>query len=142
MLGVVFGLIAAICWGTGPVVTRLSLQNLRVTSVATFNMLTGVVVLMILALVFHWGAIMALPAYIYLIFLAYGLLNNTMGVFFFTNGIRLVGPSRASIMSATQPLFAVTLAVIFLGEEFTAIKAVGTLAIVLGTMIIVTDKSS
>lgn len=142
MLGVVFGLIAAICWGTGPVVTRLSLQNLRVTSVATFNMLTGVVVLMILALVFHWGTIMALPAYIYLIFLAYGLLNNTMGVFFFTNGIRLVGPSRASIMSATQPLFAVTLAVIFLGEEFTAIKVVGTLAIVLGTMIIVTDKSS
>lgn len=142
MTGVFFGLISAICWGTGPVVTRLSLQNLRVTSVATFNMFTGVVVLTVLALAFHWDKIMALPAYIYLIFLAYGLLNNTMGVFFFTNAIRLVGPSRASIMSATQPLFAVTLAVIFLGEEFTVLKVVGTLAIVLGTMIIVTDKSS
>jgi drug/metabolite transporter (DMT)-like permease len=105
-------------------------------------MFTGVVVLTVLALAFHWDKIMALPAYIYLIFLAYGLLNNTMGVFFFTNAIRLVGPSRASIMSATQPLFAVTLAVIFLGEEFTVLKVVGTLAIVLGTMIIVTDKSS
>ena len=142
MIGVGFGLIAAICWGTGPVITRISLQDLRVTSVATLNMLTGVVVLTVLALAFHWGEIMALPSYAYLIFLAYGLLNNTMGVFFFTNGIRLVGPSRASIMTATQPLFAVTLAVIFLGEEFTILKVAGTLAIVLGTMIIVTDKSS
>lgn len=63
------------------------------------------------------------------------LVSTTLAITAFFSGLRLIGPSRASIISILEPLTSIFLSFILFGEEFSAIQAAGALFIIVAVLI-------
>jgi len=60
-------------------------------------------------------------------------LSASVGSYMLWNrGVELVGPNRAAFTNAFQPMFATTLAIMLLGEEFHIYHAIGFVAVLIG----------
>lgn len=70
-----------------------------------------------------------------LLFALAGIVQPALSVTLATEGIKRLGPTLHSGLAATNPLFAVLLAVLILGETVTWPIAIGTGAIIAGTII-------
>lgn len=69
-----------------------------------------------------------------------GIINYVMGRQFNYISIRRIGVTRASPLFSSSPLFAMILAVSFLGESVNPAIVVGTLTIVGGLYLVVTSQ--
>ena len=78
-----------------------------------------------------WGAI-----------LGTGFFANFIGIICFFAGMRIVGPSNASVVMNLEPVLTVVLAVLLLGEGFGALQGVGGAIIVCGLYILHKGESS
>ena len=72
-------------------------------------------------------------------FLLAGALGPGLSQLFFTFAVRDAGPSRTSVVAGTSPLFAVVIALVFLGEPVEAGLVVGAILIVVGGMLLVAE---
>jgi len=70
-----------------------------------------------------------------LIFAAVGLFRPAISANLALAGVRRLGPTLASTLGATTPLFGALFGVALLGEQLTAPLIIGTLAVVAGTML-------
>jgi drug/metabolite transporter (DMT)-like permease len=70
-----------------------------------------------------------------LIFAAVGVFRPVLSANLALAGVHRLGPTLASALTSTGPLFAAVFGVVLLGEALTAPIILGTLAVVLGTMI-------
>ena len=73
-------------------------------------------------------------------FLLAGLLGPGLSQVLFTVAVREAGPSRTSVVVGTAPLFAVVIAIVFLGEPLVAPLAVGALLIVAGGILLALER--
>ena len=140
LLGIVFGILAATCWGFSAVLVRFGLQHLRPTTGTWISLIPGVVLVMGLALVFNRDAFPALTVVAFLWFALSGLFNFALGRLFNTFSIQLAGVARATPLFSTAPLFATILAVLFLGESVTPWLLLGTVTIVGGIVLITSEQ--
>jgi drug/metabolite transporter (DMT)-like permease len=69
-----------------------------------------------------------------------GLLGPGLSQTLFTLGVRNAGPARASVTVGTAPLFAVAIALVFLGEPVVAGVLVGAVFIVTGGVLLVAER--
>ena len=69
-----------------------------------------------------------------------GIINYVMGRQFSYLAIKHIGVTKATPLIASEPLFAMTIAVSFLGESTNPIIVIGTLTIVLGLYLVVTSQ--
>ncbi len=69
-----------------------------------------------------------------------GLLGPGLSQTFFTLAVRDAGPARASVTVGTAPLFAVAIALVFLGEPLVAGVLAGALLIVGGGVLLVAER--
>jgi drug/metabolite transporter (DMT)-like permease len=69
-----------------------------------------------------------------------GILAPGLSQILFTLAVREAGPSRASATVGTAPLFAVTFAVVLLGEPLVAGIALGAVLIVSGALVLATES--
>jgi len=70
------------------------------------------------------------------VFALNGLIHPMLSVWFWMEAIQRAGPTVASTLTATAPLFATALAVAFLGETLNAQLGTGTLAVVAGIVVL------
>lgn len=75
-----------------------------------------------------------------LLFAIAGLVQPALSVTLATEGIKKLGPTLSAGLAATTPLFAILLAILFLGEALTGPLAVGTAAVIVGIIISTTDR--
>jgi drug/metabolite transporter (DMT)-like permease len=66
-----------------------------------------------------------------------GIVGTALGSLCYVYAVVEVGAARAAVLSATSPLMALPLAVLFLKERITARVAVGTVACVAGIALVV-----
>ncbi|MCI0887955.1 MAG: EamA family transporter, partial [Chloroflexi bacterium] len=92
------------------------------------------------ALVLHFDEIWALTAIAFGWFLLVGVLNYPLGRLLNFNSVSKIGVARATPVVGASPLFAAALAVTIGGETMTWTIFVGTLAIVGGIALIVSQK--
>lgn len=64
------------------------------------------------------------------------VLATVIPVFTFLSGLQRVGPSRAAILSALEPVFTVLLAIVVLGERLTTTQVVGAALIVVAVILL------
>ena len=140
MLGILFGILAATCWGFSAVLVRFGLQHLRPTTGTWVSLIPGVLLVMGLALVFNQDAFPELTAIAFVWFALSGLFNFALGRLFNTVSIGLAGVARATPLFSTAPLFATILAIIFLGESITPWLLLGTVTIVGGIILITSEQ--
>lgn len=68
--------------------------------------------------------------------------STIMAVFFFLWSIEIIGPTRTSILSMTEPLVTVGFAALLFSERLTFLQAVGGLGILMGAFLVVTARAA
>lgn len=137
VLAITFALLAALGFSSGLIMVRVATQWIAPATATFYGVLSGAVVIQVLAWSVHWSKVDALswPILGWLVViaaLAYPiarLLNYT--------AVSMVGASRATPMGAIQPLFALVLSTIVLGEAPTTVGALGTVAVVAGLVLVI-----
>ena len=140
MLGVALALSAAVGFGTAAVFARLGLQHMRSTTGTLVSVIVGTVIVMTLALIIHWDAVIALAGVAFLWFLLSGSINFPVGRLLNFTSVRLAGVSKSAPIVGSSPLFATALAITVGGESINAPILVGTFAIIGGMTLILTQR--
>lgn len=135
-----FAFFAACCWGTAAVLNRLGLRHMHSTTATFISMIVSFVLIFILVLIFDFDSLVTLSAVAFGWFALQGFLNFVLGRFLNMTSIGLAGASRATPIISISPLFAATLAFIFLGERPTAMIIVGTVLIISAIVLIVSQS--
>jgi len=128
-------LASGLCWGIGPVFSKLGMERGGRSERATL------IVLSIGAVIF-WGVslgssggldnIDSLPLLALLAFVASGFCGTSLAWLLWFRGINRVGASVSNVVFYSQPLFAVVFAALVLGEQLTPAIGIGVILIVGG----------
>ena len=135
-LGVLFGLSAALGFGSSAVLARLSLQHMRTSTGVLISLVVGTVITLALAFSFHTREILSLSGIAFVWFLLAGLINFPLGRLLNFTGVGMVGVSRASPIVGASPLFATIMAVTVGGETVTVTLMIGIVAIIGGLALV------
>ena len=142
LIGISLALLAAVGWASSAIFARLGLQHVRNTTGTMVSMVTGLAVVGAVALPFYGGRILLLPLVAFAWFALLGLLNFVLGRFVSYTALQLAGVARASPVISTSPLWATTIAIIFLNEAPTIFTLLGAVAIVGGLALIMSERAT
>ncbi len=140
MLGIVLAITAAFCWGTGAIFTRLGLRNINVRTGAFISTVASLLLIGLLALAINFDDVVHLSPAALLWFALIGVVNFVLGRQFNYAAIRYIGVTKASPLFAASPIFAMLLAIVFLGESVNVAIITGTSVIMLGLYLVVTSE--
>lgn len=140
MLGVLLGLSSALGFGTAAIFARLGLQHVKPTSGTLVSLIVGATITMVLAVIFHASTIMHLSGMAFFWFLFSGVVNFPLGRLLNFTGVSLVGVSKSAPIVGSSPLFATILAITIGGESINTLIALGTISIILGLALILSQK--
>jgi drug/metabolite transporter (DMT)-like permease len=138
--GILLALSAALGFAVSAVFARVALRQMRVTTGTLFSMVVGAAVVLVIALALHPKAFVQVGIIGFLWILLYSFLNFPVGRLFNFTGVQLVGASRASTIIASSPLFTMVLAVTIGGESVNLAIVLGTLAVIAGCGLIVSQR--
>jgi len=138
-IGVLLVILAAVFWGIGNTVARVGLQSVKATSATILSLATGLVVALIIALVFEFKALVSVSLVAIGWFALIGVLHFALGRFFLYQSMGYIGAARGTSVSHSYPLIAAVLAVVFLEETLTIPLVIGTVAIVGGVYLLLSE---
>ena len=141
MLGIVLAITAACCWSISAVLVRLGLQGgIKPPTGTLISILSSLLVVGSLALLINFDDVSHLSPMALLWFGLVGIVNYVLGRQFDFIAISRIGVTRASPLFATAPLFAMVLAVIFIGESINPAIVIGALTIVSGLYLVIISQ--
>ena len=127
---------ACLCWSTYTVLLKPYTERIPGVPLSAVTMVGGAIPLAALASTqlvrTHWGA---LPAGAWGALLYSGLLALAVAYLFWYRGVRVIGPTRTGMYSNLQPVVALVVAWLALGETPTVIQIVGAVAIMAGILL-------
>jgi drug/metabolite transporter (DMT)-like permease len=134
LLGDVLVLFAAFNWGLYSVLVRvLQQRGVGLLDMTAWSMILGVL-MMVAVLPFEqrpndWAAVTPdiLAAVLYAAIFA-----SVLAYIWWNEGVRRIGPQRASLFTNLNPIAAVTISAFLFGERFAALQAVGAALILTG----------
>jgi len=132
-----FALISAMLFAFGAHLQNLGLARVRSDSGAAISIASSAVFFWLMAPFLLVGTNWSHSAV--WIFVLIGLFRPAVSANLAVAGIRYLGPTLASTLSSTSPLFAAALAVLWLGETLTWATALGTAGII-GAVVILTRR--
>lgn len=140
MTGIIFAVLAAMGFASQAIFVRLGLQQMRATTSTLTTMIIGAAVMLLVAAIIHPNELSAITGGAILWLIAFAFLNFPVGRLLNYTGVRMVGPSRASTVIATSPLFTMIVAIAFTNETVNTPIVIGTIAIMVGGGMIVSQR--
>ena len=140
MLGIALGLSAALGFGLSAIFARLALQHMRATTGTLISLIVGTVIAMALAFAIYPDKILGLSSVAFLWFLLSGFINFPLVRVLNYVSVGLVGVSRSTSIVGASPIFATTLAVTIGGESLGLLTLLGTLSIIGGLALILSQR--
>ena len=140
MSGILLGLLGAALFGSSPIFARLGLQHVRTTTGVFTSLVTGSMLLGMLAVPLHAREMLNLPVAALLWIALLGLLNFPLGRYFNFAAVHLAGVARTTPILSTSTLIAVLFAIIFLDEAPSLLTLMGGLFVVGGVVLIVSER--
>ena len=140
MLAILFAIMAAVGFGSGAVFARIGLQGMKPATGTAISLVVSFIMTAILAVSIDSSAIFAFPAILLLWFLVLGIVNYPLARLLNYSSVNMVGAARSAPLISTAPLFSAVLAIIFLGERPGVLVGVGTATIILGSILIVSER--
>ncbi len=137
LLAIAFAFAASIGFGTGSVLIRVGTQQVPSPVATTLAVGTGAVVSTSLALIFNFAEMRDLPAIAYAWFFALAVMGYPLGRLLNYTSITMIGAARTAPIDSLRPLFAMGLAIAFLGERPSLLVALGTPVIVFGLVLVI-----
>ena len=136
-LAVAFSFLAAIGFSTGYILIRIAIQRVSAPTATFFNVFTGAVLVLGLALALDFGEVKALPPVAFAWFAVMGIMAYPLARVLVNTAITMVGAARAAPANSLQPVIALTLAIPILGERPNLIIIAGTPMVVIGLILVV-----
>lgn len=129
-------LASAHTWAIYTVVTR-NLARSQSPLIVTTGVLLPTAVLMLAFMIFtsDWSKFLHLPARVYVALLILAILATALAHWFWQEGVRRLGASKAGIFLYLEPIATTTLAVPYLHEEFGVFTAIGGFLVLAGVYI-------
>ena len=140
MLGIGLSLLAGVGFGATAIVVRLSVQHMRPLTVTVVSLVVGAAISVTVAVIVDGGAMVRITAAALPWLIASGLLNFHAGRLLNFTAVSLAGVSRSSPIVGATPLFALVLAVLLGGETVNAAIIAGTLAIIAGLGLVLSQQ--
>ncbi len=138
MLAIVLALGAAASWGMSAVLVRHGLRDLSTSMGTLLSLTSGLIVTALLVAVRELDALLAVSWTGIALFGLIGILNFPMGRFFNYMAMSRLGVGRSTPLLASSPLFAVIIAVLFIGEHITLATGAGIALILSGLLVTIT----
>lgn len=138
LLGDLLVLVAAVNWGVYSVLVRLvQRRGVELLEMTTWSIVIGVV-LMALALPVEPRPLdlSAIGPDVLVAVLYAGLVSSVLAYLWWNEGVRRIGPARASLFTNLNPVAAVGIAAVLFGERFTPLQAVGAALVIAGLIIV------
>jgi drug/metabolite transporter (DMT)-like permease len=136
LLGDSLLLSSALCWSVYTVYTQPYTHRVGGIHLSALTMIGGMVPLLLVALpgIFatHWTD---LPLLAWGSITYSGLFALVIAYLFWYNGVRVLGPTRTAMYSNLQPVFALAVARLVLGESITPWQIAGALSIISGLLL-------
>jgi drug/metabolite transporter (DMT)-like permease len=130
----VTGLLSGLTYGLYAVIGRPVAGRLSPPVILSYAFAFGSA-LLILAALPTLDTLAGLPAASYALLLMLAVVHTAVGFALYTFGIRHLGAGRAAIVATVEPVVAGVLGVVLLGEELTALKALGGLLVLTGAVL-------
>ena len=129
-------LAACFCWALYTVLLKPYTERVSGISLSAVTMVGGAIPLVLVSMR-HVAATpwTALPVSAWGALLYSGLLALAVGYLFWYRGVRVLGPTRSAMYSNLQPVVALIVAWIALGEKPTVIQVLGAVAIMTGLLL-------
>jgi drug/metabolite transporter (DMT)-like permease len=141
MTGIILAITAACCWAGSAIFVRLGLNTGIKTSTGTLiSALSSFLVVGVLALILNFRDVVGLSLLAVFWFGLIGVVNYVIGRQLNYAAIDRIGVVRASPLFASAPLWAMVLAISFIGETVNVPIVIGTLTIVAGIYLVVTSQ--
>ena len=141
-VAVAFAFLAACGFASGNVLIRVGTQKVPAPTAALLTVLSGVVLVLGLALALKLDEIRSLSTEAIGWILVLGIMAYPMARVFLITAISMVGAARAVPMAGLQPIIAFALGVMLLGERPNLLVTLGTPVIVLGLIFVVWPRSN
>ena len=128
--------ISALCWSVYTVYLQPYTHRIGGIHLSALTMVGGMVPLLLVAapamLVTHWNR---LPLLAWASVTYSGLFALVIAYLFWYNGVRVLGPTRTAMYSNLQPVFALAVAWLVLGESITPWQIAGAISIISGLLL-------
>lgn len=137
LLGCVFS------WAIYTIIARYAIRNLSSLSVLTYSSILGAAMLTPVAVRADIAAEVAVAtpqAWVALAYLVFGAAGFAYLMYY--EGIRLVGPNRAAVFLNLEPVSAIFLGVVLLGEALTPPVLIGAALVILGLYLVNRRKAA
>lgn len=121
-------------FGVAAHVQHIATDHMDVATGTLVNIATTAVIFLALSPLYLEPATLATPPVTY--FAAAGLIVPSVSITFSTLSVKTIGPGLTAGLAATSPVFAMIIAVVFLGEVVTSSILLGTLIVMAGIMLI------
>ena len=125
------GLLSGLTYGLYAIFGRPVAGHLSPAVILSYALAFGSALLIVAALP-TLDTLARLPAGSYLLLLMLSVVHTALAFALYTFGIRHLGAGRAAIVATIEPVVAGVLGVTLLGEELTALKALGALLVLAG----------
>ncbi|WP_337044435.1 DMT family transporter [Emticicia sp. 17c] len=135
-IGEWFILGAVISWTAYTLVGKLALKAMPALTLSAFSALVGCILLFFPALqsnIFERMAVAPWQAYLAVIYM--GAAATALGFIWYYEAVRLIGVTKSAIIGNLTPVFAVLIAVSFLGEKLTIPTIIGGSLVLLGILL-------
>ena len=142
MVAILLALLAAVGFSLNGMFARLGSQSGGPLAGVAISLVPSFVLATTLALILDMSAYFELPLVAFFWIALMGMLQYPLARMFNYTAISRIGAARASPLFTTQTLFALVLAIIFLGERPNPAIILGTLAVVAGVFLILTERRS
>jgi len=134
--GIVYALLAALFWGTGPVLVKRGLVHADV-SAATLYQQGAILFTLVIAALFEENLTAgAIPTGALLVFCVTGIVGAYLGRTLFVKSVDQIGASRAQSLTNSSPLLTVLLAALLLGEPLKPALMGGVVLIISGVFFV------
>lgn len=141
--GDVLYLLAAGCWAAYSIASKKVLRGMEPLRATTYATGAGALALALTAIpslsTTDWVDVRP-STWVVIAFLAIG--PTAIAYLFYYRALHVVGPTTATVAMFSVPVFGTVSSVVFLGESFTTIEAVGALITIVGALLAVVQRRS
>lgn len=139
VLGIPLVIFAVISWGIANAIARVGVKSVKVTSATILSLIASLLVALIIALVFEFEALVSVSWVAIGWFALTGLLHFACGRLCLYQSMRYIGAARGTSLANSYPIFVLIFAVMFLEETATLPVIIGTISIVGGVYLLLSE---
>ncbi len=135
--GFFFALLASVCWGLTPVIEKIGLRDASPMAGVAVRTLGITIILTIFVICSgQWREVAAMNAKTACYLILGGVMAGLCGQWAYFKALKYWESSRVVPIAGAYPLVALVVSIIFLGESLTITKAIGTVFVVIGVILL------